>query len=147
MGLKVYLPLAVIIFLAATTGSDVVARTSITGEAFNVALRDHLYWAGVQLVGTILLSAPFFVIAFVCARIEKRARSRSAALIFGLAMVTLLYFYFGGYQGAQHAVLEQKWTAAALSVGLLPFFVGFPTILAVFGAGALAAKFDRRMSD
>ncbi|WP_066662715.1 MULTISPECIES: hypothetical protein [unclassified Sphingomonas] len=147
MGLKVYLPLAAITFLAATTGSDVVARTSITGEAFDVALRDHLYWAGVQFVGTILLFAPFFAVAFVCSRVEKRARSRSAALIFGLAMVTLLYFYFYGYQGAQHAVLEQKWTAAALSVGLLPFFVGFPTIFGVLVAGAVAAKFDRRTSD
>jgi hypothetical protein len=35
---------------------------------------------------------------------------------------------------------------AALSVGLLPFFIGGPVILAVIGAGALVARFDRRMS-
>lgn len=147
MGLKVYLPLAVMVFLVATTGADLVARTSIAAEPFSAALREHLYWAGVQFAGTTLLLAPFVVVAIVCARVEKQARRRSAALIFGGAMLALLYFYFQGHQGAQHALVEEKWTAAALSIGLLPFFVGVPVVLAVIGAGALAAKFDRRMSD
>jgi len=147
MGLKIYLPLAVMVFLVATTGADLVARTSIAGEPFSVALREHLYWAGVQFVGTMLLLAPFVAVAFVCARVEKKAHSRSVALIFGVAMLALLYFYLQGHQGAQHALLEEKWTAATLSIGLLPFFVGVPVVLAVIGAGALAAKFHRRMSD
>lgn len=147
MGLKAYLLTAAVSFLAATMGADLIARTSIAGETFAVALRDHLYWAGVQLVGTILLFAPFVTIALVCARAEKRARSRSVAIIFGLAMITLLYFYFQGHQEAQRAMLEELWTAAALSVGLLPFFIGIPTTIAVIAAAAIAAKFDCRPSD
>ena len=147
MGLKVYLPLAVVVFLAATTGADLIARTSIAGEPFAVALREHLYWAAVQFVGTIILFAPFVAVAFVCARAEKRARSRSVALIFAAAMLSLLYFYFQGHQGAQRAMLEEKWTAAALSIGLLPFFIGIPVVLGSWGAAALAAKLDARMSD
>ncbi len=146
MGLKFYLPLALVAFLAATIGADLVARTTIAGESLAFALRDHLHWAGVQFVMTILLLAPFVAIAFVCARVEKKARSRSAILIFALAMFTLLYFYFEGHQAAQQALEEGMLTAATLSVGLLPFFIGIPLVLAVIGAGALATKFDRRMS-
>jgi heme/copper-type cytochrome/quinol oxidase subunit 3 len=146
MTLKVYLPAGVVTFLAATTGADLYAKTTIGGEPLNVAMRDHLYWAAVQFVGTLLLLAPFIAVAFVCARIEKQARVRSVALIFTAAMLTLLYFYFQVYQAAERAMLEKMWTAATLSIGLLPFFIGVPVVLAVMGAGALAAKLDHRMS-
>jgi hypothetical protein len=147
MGLKVYLPLAVVVFLAATTGADLIARTSIAGETFGFALREHLYYLRVQLVGTMLLFAPFAAVALACARAETKARSRGPALIFAVAMLALLYFYFEGHQGAQYALKEEKWTAAALSIGGLPFFIGLPVVVAVFGAAALAAKLDRRMLD
>lgn len=147
MGLKFYLPLSVAVFIAATTGADLIARTSIAGEPFATALREHLHWAVVQFLGTILLLAPFVAVAFICARVEKQAHSRGVVVIFLLAMLTLLYFYFQGHQGAQYALLEQRWTAAALSIGLLPFFIGVPVVLAAIGAGAFAVKFDRRSSD
>ena len=147
MGLKVYLLLAVVVFLAATTGADLIARISIAGEPLTVALREHLYYAGMQFVGTIFLLAPFVAVAFACSRAHKQVRGSSVPLIFAVAMFALLYFYFKGYQGAQQALLEEKWTAAALSVGLLPFFIGIPVVLASWGAAALAAKFDRRTSD
>lgn len=147
MGLKVYLPLALVVFLAGTTGADLVARTSIAGEPFGVALREHLYWAGLQFVGTLMLLAPFVAAAFVCARAGKQARTRTVAPIFTAAMLTLLYFYFQGHQGAQLALLQEKWTASALSVGMLPFYPGIPVVLAVIAAGALAAKYDPRISD
>ena len=146
MGLKVYLPVAVVVFLAATTGADLVARTSIGGQSFDAALQEHLYWAGVQFVGTIVLLAPFVAVALVCAFAEKHARTRSVLVIFALATLTLLYFYFQGYQAAERAMPQKMWTAAALSIGLLPFFIGVPVVLAAIGAGALAAKFDRRVS-
>ena len=146
MGLRVYLPVAVAVFLAATTGADLVARTSLAGQPFAAALHEHLYWAGVQLVGTMLLLAPFIAVAFVCAFVERQARTRSVLFIFAVAMLALLYFYFQGHQAAERAALRKMWTAATLSVGLLPFFVGLPVVLAVMGGGALAARFDRRMS-
>lgn len=146
MNLKVYLPAALVTFLAATTGADLYARTTIGRESFDVALRDHLHWAAVQFVGTLLLLAPFVAVAFVCSRMAKQARTRSVALIFAVAMLTLLYFYFQGHQAAERAVLEKMWTAAILSIGLLPFFIGVPVVLAVIGAGMLAAKFDHRTS-
>jgi amino acid permease len=147
MGLKVYLPVAVVSFLGATTGSDLYARTTIAGQALAVALQEHLYWAAVQFVATLLLLAPFVAVALLCDRAEKEVRTRSVLLIFAVAMIALLYFYFQGHQAAQRAELERMWTAATLSIGLLPFFIGVPVVLAVLGAWALAAKFDPRTSD
>lgn len=146
MGLKVYLPVAVVLFLAATTGADLVAQISIGGQSFAAALDEHLHWVGEELVGTMLLLAPFVAVAVVCASAEKRARTRSVLPIFAVAMLTLLYFYFEGHQAAERAMLQKMWTAAALSIGLLPIFIGVPVVLAALGAGALAAKFDRRIS-
>lgn len=147
MGLKVYLPVAAIVFAAATTGAEVVAGTSIAGETFAGTLRDSLHWSAVEWPGTLVLLAPFVAVAIVCAFVEKRARTRSVLVIFALGMLALLYFYFQNYQVAQRAALKHLWTAATMSVAVLPFLVGFPVFLAVVGAGALAAKFDHRMPE
>jgi hypothetical protein len=145
MGLKVYLPLALIVFLAGTTGADLIARTSIAGEPFGAALQEHLYYyAGVQIVGTAFLLTPFLAVAYLCARTEEKARGRMVFLIFSAAMLVLLYFYFQGHQAAQYALLEEKWTASALAVGMLPFYPGIPLVLAVLIAGKAAAKWDPR---
>lgn len=146
MGIKAYLAAATVVFLAATSGADIIAKTSISGEPFMAALREHFYWAGVQFVGTMLLLAPFLAVAMTCGFTERRARSRWVIAIFLVAMSVLLYFYFEGYQAAERAMLQEMWTAATLSVGLLPFFIGVPVVLAAMGAGALAAKLDRRES-
>ena len=144
MGLKVYLLVAVVMFLAATIGSDLFAQMTIAGQPFVAALHEHLYWARVEYVGTILLLAPFVAVAAICAFFEKQTRRRRVLLIFAVAMLALLYFYFRGYQAAEHAALKKMWTAATLSVGLLPVFIGVPVALVVAVAGALAAKFDCR---
>ena len=103
MGLKVYLPVAVVVFLAATTGADLVARTSIAGQPFAAALNEHIYWAREEFVGTMLMLAPFIAVASICAFAERHARTRSVLLIFAAAMLTLLYFYFQGHQAAERA--------------------------------------------
>ncbi len=146
MRLKVYLPVAALVFVAATTGADVFASMSLAGQPFTEALHENLYWAGVQLIATMLLLAPFVGVAFVCALAEKQARTRSVLLIFAIAMLTLLYFYFDGYQAAQRAELKHMWTAATMSIAALPFLVGVPVVVAAIVAGAVAAKFDRRKS-
>ena len=147
MGLRAYLPAAVVVFLAATTGADVYARITIGHEHFSPALGDHFYWAAVQFVGTLLLLAPFVGVAFVCAYVEKRTRIRSAILIFAAAMLVLFYFYFQGHQAAERAMVAKMWTAATLSIGLLPFFIGIPVVLVAMGAAALAIKLDRCTTD
>lgn len=147
MGLRFYLPLAVVFFGLATLGSDVFARMSIAHEPFDQALREHLYWARVQFIGTGFLLTPFVAVAAVCALAEKRARSPGIVSLYGLAMVALLYFYFEGYQGSQQALAEGRYMASALSIGLLPFFIGLPIIPVVLGVAAVVAKCDPRSSE
>jgi hypothetical protein len=144
MKLRTYLSLAVVAFVAATAGADIFAMITIAGETFVVALREHVYWAVVQFVGTMLLLAPFVIVAFLCAYMEEHARTRGAVLTFASAMLTLIYFYFENHQAAQVALLDERWTAATLSIGILPFFIGAPVVLAVLGVSALVAKLDPR---
>lgn len=147
MGLKVYLPVAVVVFLAATMGAGVIASTSWAGEPLAFAVREYLNDAAGEFIGTMLLLAPFIGVAFVCSWAETQARSRTVFLIFSAAMLALFYFYFQGHEGAERALLQRKWTAAALSIGLLPFFIGVPVVFASWCAAALASKFDRRTCD
>jgi hypothetical protein len=147
MGFKLYLPVAFLIFVAATSGADVFASMSLAGQPFAAALRENLHWTRVELVGTFLLLGPFVAVAGVCALVERRARTRTVLLIFALAMVALLYFYFQGYQAAQRFALQHMWTAATLSIGFLPLGTGLAVVLAVVVFGWLAAEFDPRVSD
>lgn len=145
MGFKVYISLAIVVSLTATIGADVYARTAISDESFELAVREHLYYARVQFIGTFLLIAPFVTVALICARQQKKSQGHFAKISFCVAMLALLFFYFRGYAAAQNAMFEEKWTAAALSVGLLPFFVGIPVVLIV--AGISAAYSSSRNSD
>lgn len=142
-----YLPLSAVVFLAATAGAGVFASMSIAGQPFSAALHENLHWMRVELVGTLLLLAPFVVVGLVCAVAEKGAKTRSVLLIYVAAMLALLFFYFLGYQAAERAALRHMWTAATISIAALPFVVGIPVVVLVVVAGALATKFDRRMSD
>jgi hypothetical protein len=63
--------------------------------------------------------------------------------MFALSLFTLSYFYFGGFHAAEQAMVDERWTAAALSIGLLPFFVGVPFVLALMGAAFIVRKLDR----
>jgi hypothetical protein len=142
---RTFLLIALLVFFVAVTGSDLFARITIGQRSLMGAVSEHIEWAGMTLIGLLLLLAPFLIVALICAITKKQARTRSAVTIFAAALITLLYFYFGAFQAAERAVLNAHWTAAALSIGLLPFFVGIPTVLLTAAAAVLAASFDRRL--
>jgi hypothetical protein len=146
MTTKAYLLIATAVFLAAVTGSDLIARMTIVGDTLGVAVSDHLRWASLTIVGMVFLFAPFVVVAFICGVVNKRAKTRSAVTLFSVAMVALAYFYFGGFQASQQAMLDKKWTAAALSIGLLPFFAGLPLSAVTAIGAAVLARVDRRQT-
>ncbi len=130
-------------FLVATNGFDVLARMSVGNEPFSKAASESLYFAAVQPIGTVLLLGPFVAVAWLSVYVEAKSNSVSAWLLFVASVGALGWLYFQGYQSAQHAMLQQKWTAAALSVGMLPF-MSIPVLLAVVViAGVLLAITDR----
>lgn len=144
MTTKAYLLIATGIFIAAVTGSDLVARMAIAGNPLGVAIAEHLHWASLTIVGIVFLFAPFVGVALICGAANKRAKTRSAVALFLVAMAVLAYFYFGGFQASQQAMLDRRWTAAALSIGLLPFFVGLPLLGVAAIMAAVLARADRQ---
>lgn len=143
--MRAYLLIATAAFVVAVTGSDMFARMRIGQLSFGHALGQHLEWVSMTIVGNLVLLAPFLAVGAICAIANHRARTRSAACLFGVALVFLTYFYFKGFQAAEQAMLDEHWTAAALSIGLLPFFVGAPFVLVVVGLGLAIVRIDRRV--
>lgn len=136
---RLFVPAGILAFLVGTLVADVVARVRVAGETWSEAFRSHVDWVGLAFVGELLLFAPFLAIAFVCRSLAKRGLPKIAVALFAIAIAALLYFYFEGFYAAQIALLTERWTASALSVGLLPFFVGVPIVSAV-GLVALVAR-------
>lgn len=135
----IYLIAAVLLFLISTLGADIIARVRIAGEPFGLAINSTLNNMIENPIGALFLFAPFLLVALICAGASaQKAHKYFSIIIFAIAMVVLVYSYFQGYSAAQHAMLEQKWTAAALSIGLLPFFVGIPLLLAIGVAVAVS---------
>ena len=146
MTTKAYLVIATVVFIAAVTGSDLIARMTIGGTTLDVAIGEHLHWASLTIVGVVFLFAPFGGVALICGAANRRAKTRSAVALFVVAMAMLAHFYFGGFQASQQAMLDKKWTAAALSIGLLPFFVGLPLLGIAAIVAAILARDDRRQA-
>ena len=101
---------AAVAFLVATTGSDVFASVTIGGQPSSKAFSEHFYWAGVQLIGTLLLRAPFGFLAVIESRVHDRTITWKALALFAIPTLCLIYSYFEGYQAAQIAMLDKRWT-------------------------------------
>src|SRR5262245_44040995 len=97
-------------FLIATNGADVFARMDIGNESLGKAASESFYYAAIQPVGTLLLLAPFVVVAWLSSRVEQRVSQLPAWIFFALSIGALGWLYFDGYQSAQHALLQRKWT-------------------------------------
>jgi hypothetical protein len=109
--------------------ADIASRMVVARRSFNDAVGEHLRMAAIQPFGTLMLAIPFAALGWLSYRQGRRnAMKRGVALLF-VPSVVLAYFYYSGFYGSQQALLEKHWTAAALSVGVLPFFVGIPTVL------------------
>jgi hypothetical protein len=131
-------------FVMFTVGFDVIARLTIAGEPVSKALSESLYYKGVQPVGTLMLLAPFVAMAGLSAEVAKTSNVAVASIFFAVLAGVLGWLYFWGYWDAQIAMGQRKWTAAALSVGLVPFFSIPLLIVAAIAAGLIAWRFRRR---
>jgi hypothetical protein len=142
MSMKTYLAVALVAFVVVVTGSDLVARMTVSHLPLGEAVREHLEWVSLTLFGLLFLLAPFVCVAVICGKTNRKARTRSVGTIFATSILALAYFYFGGFQAAEQSMVAERWTAAALSIGLLPFFIGLPLILLSLGAALAASRFD-----
>jgi hypothetical protein len=144
MRLRSYLLVAVVAFVITVTGSDMVARMVVSDLSLRQAFDQHLEWASLTILGILFLFAPYAAAALICAKVNEGSRTGTAATLFVLSLIALSYFYFGGFHASQQAMVDERWTAAALSIGLLPFFVGVPFVLLLIGAAVIVRKLDRQ---
>jgi hypothetical protein len=130
---------AALLFLAATLGSDIVARTTVGGEDLGKAITEHAYYAVVQPIGTAMLLAPFLLLGWMSASLAKRKGFEEGLGVFLIGTLLLGFMYFSGYQDSQSYMEQRMWTAATLAVGLLPF-KSVPPLLICLGFRWLIAR-------
>jgi hypothetical protein len=118
---SVFFALSVGAFLVSTVCADVFVRTRFGAQDFLKAANEHFYYAFLQPVGTAMLLAPFLLLAWMSASLAKRRGDQRGFGLFALGSALLCVLYFSGYYGSQTYMERRLWTAAALSVGLLPF--------------------------
>ena len=116
-----YFVLALMAFFAATAGSDLFAQVTLGHESIADALSEHFHWARTDVIGTLMLFVPFVLLAAIALWVEKRRNRLAGSTLFAISVLLLIYSYFEGYQSAKVDELGHHWTAAALSIGFLPF--------------------------
>ncbi len=145
--MRLFAGLAVLAFVVSTFGSDVVSRVLAGDASLEVAALEHVRFAAAQPVGSLMLFAPFAVAALLSLAVSARAGVRRGLALFGFTAATLLVLYYLGYDGARMALSKELWTAAALSVGLLPFLsVPILIVAAVAGFALVRTAAGRALS-
>lgn len=139
-----FLAAAALAFLVSTLGFDVVARVAVAqrpvADAWTHALAGHL----AQPTGALLLALPFIAAGALAAEAATSAGARSGIAVFAAVAGILGWMYFRGYTGQQEALAGKQWTAAALSVGLLPFRAIPVILVAALATGWIAWRARRR---
>jgi hypothetical protein len=138
-----YLLASLLCFVVATNGSEILANILQTQTGFTSALRDSIRASISTPIGSLLLAAPFLVIGIVAANLAKSVGAIQAIIYFVLSVTALGAIYLAGYWSAQQALLAGKLTAAAISVGMLPFQSILILVLGAFPAGFIFWKAER----
>lgn len=124
-------------FLAATNGFEILASVMLTEAPTFAAALASFHRSLSQPVGSLLLALPFFAVGILAANLAKDVGSIQAKVCFIFSVMGLGALYLSGYWAAQQALVAQKWTAAALSVGVLPVKSIFVLMLAGIVASLL----------
>jgi hypothetical protein len=126
--------------LSLLIGSDVCSRIMVAHESTSQAFAQCVYYLKIQPIGTVLLLIPYLIVGLVATVFGRNNNLQRGCfiLIFNFLFLAALYFY--GYFSAQQCLLHKAWTAAALSVGLLPF-LSIPIICLGSVVGWVVSKF------
>ena len=124
--------------------ADTYARLTIANDTTSIGISNSLHDLFTQPIVTILLLFPFALIGLIAAIFSKDGKTvRGWCLLIG-GFLPVIYRYFNGYIGVQHAVQKHAWTAAALSNGFMPF-LSLPFIAAGLIVGLVVSGiFDRK---
>jgi hypothetical protein len=116
-----FLILAIVGYLICDLGFGVYIEVKMRHLSIYKSLYDNLYHIATQPLGTIMMVAPFLFLGWISASLAQKYKLSAAILLFLATFAVLGYMYFSGHMAYEACLLEKKWTAVALSVGLLPF--------------------------
>ena len=136
---RLFACLAVAAFAVAHVGSEVFVRLWIGRDGVGQAIGETLYYAATQPLGTAMLLVPFALLGWMAASLARKKALRSGMVLFAAGSAVLGLIYFWGHIVAQQAMQDRMWTAAALSVGLLPF-ESVPVLAVAFVARLLMGR-------
>ena len=117
----------------------VIARVWIGQEDVGQAAREVLDFVMASPLAAAFLLAPFLLLGWIAASLATKQNLTYGTALFGAGAIAVLVLYWLGHVGAQLAMQNRAWTAAALAVGLLPF-KSVPILVVAFLAGLLFGK-------
>jgi len=133
-------PLSAVCLVIATFGFDVVARMSVRDSSLAVAASQSFGNIVDGPLLTFFLVVPFVALTALTAEVGKIASAKVAAGYFAGFVGLLGWVYFSGYWGTQSALEQGKWTAASLSVPLIPL----DSLIVIVLAGLAVAFIERK---
>lgn len=113
--------LAVGAFAVAHIGFSAFASVWVAHSPIEEALTEAISLAAAQPTGSLMLFAPFALLGWMAASLAAKKTLVAGLFLFAGGVTVLGLVYFGGHVGAEQAIQDRAWTAAALAVGLLPF--------------------------
>lgn len=116
-----YWGIGLLAFFAATNGCETLASMVLAQKSFVIAAQESVRYTITQPMGALFLALPFFVVSGLSAELARAFSMQRGFLFFFVAFVCIAYLYCTAYWDAQHALLEGRWTASTLLIGLLPF--------------------------
>jgi hypothetical protein len=112
--------ISLLFFLISTNGSEIVASVLLARKPLYLAVRESLHYTFLQPIGSLLLAIPFIIVVILATELARASTLLRGYLFDVFFCLWLIGLYFLNYWDAQNAVLESKWTASALTIGLLP---------------------------
>jgi hypothetical protein len=127
-----FIALACLAFIVSTIVFGALAKVIVAGDTIEHALSEHLHY--MTIVGSLVLLSPFLALAGIGVGFRNKRGAKFGFVAFFAGLIPLMGLYWFGYIGSEEALLNRKWTAAALSVGLLPFQSVVVLIVVLVGA-------------
>lgn len=116
-----FLAVTLVGYVICDVGFGVYARIKIQNLSIYQSIMEKLYYSAIQPLGTMMMMAPFLFLGGISASFAQKNNISIAFLLFLITFSVLGYMHFLGHMNSEMYMLEKKWTAASLSIGLLPF--------------------------
>ena len=121
-----FLAISSLFFLAATLGADILAQVTVGHMGAVTAMREHLHFAYIEPIKTILLFLPFLLTSWISSSLALHCGSKTGAtvVLIGCFAITLLYFFYGYLSAATNPLGGGPLTIVSLPVKAIPIIIG-----------------------